>query len=73
MELVWVIKTQGAGEWVIRLGQVGSGQVKSKKGWGWAQRPVSTARLGPTANEVRHKAQKQNSKPGIMRGKPDVK
>ncbi len=56
---------------VNRLGWVGLGQVK--KGRGWAQRPVSTARLGPTANKVRHKAQKQNGKPHIMWGKPDVK
>ena len=45
----------------------------SGSGWVKSQRPVSTARLGPTANEVRHKAQKQNGEPCIMWGKPDVK
>ena len=53
----------------VGLDQVGS----SQKGSGWAQRPVSTARLGPIANEVRHKAQKQNGESRIMQDKPDVK
>ncbi len=53
-------------------GQVGlAGQVKKSRGW--AKRPVSTARLGPTANEVRCKAQKQNGEPHVMWGKSDVK
>ena len=58
-------------KWVNRSGWVRLGQVK--KGWDWAQRPMSTARLGPTANKIRHKAQKQNGKLCIMRGKPDIK
>src|SRR6266545_4463757 len=56
--------------WISRSGWVRSGQVRSRQvrssrkgllyvdNQKWAHRPMMTARLGPTANKVRHKAQK---------------